>query len=125
MTTAKEIFNYINGMTNQSFYKNVDNQSIADDKLNDVVKSLNENSLAYKIATSGAKNFTDKQLWVISFELLNNLQFTSKVAEFNSELIAIQNRKATNKVNNKALKARATAERQEKLAKLRAELGYN
>jgi len=125
MTTAKEIFNYIYGMTNQSFYKNSTNQSISDDKLNDVVKSLNENSLAYKIATSGASTFTDKQLWVISFELLNNVQFTSKVAEFNSELIAIQNRKANNKVNNKALKARATAERQEKLAKLRAELGYN
>jgi len=125
MTTAKQIFDYIYGMTNQSFYKNSTNQSIADDKLNEVVGSLLDSTLAYKIATSGASTFTDKQLWIVSFELLKNEQFTNKVGQFYVQIVVDENRKTTNKLNNKALKARATAERQEKLARLKLELGYN
>lgn len=125
MTTVKQIFNYISMINNNSFYRDNTRQEMSDDIHNEVVKSLAETTLAYKIATSGAASFSEKQLWVMSFELLKNEQFATKVGQFYAEIVADETRKSNNKANNKAIRAKQSAERQEKLAKLRVELGYN
>ena len=57
----------------------------------EVVANISENSLAYKIVTSSSK-FTDKQLWVIAYELLKNEDYVAQVAkeEARAEGIAAQ-----------------------------------
>lgn len=94
-TSVKQIFDYINGMNPSvstvsslgSFVSNM-NQQVADNIKNEVVSALtDENSLAYKIATT-SERFSDKQLWVISYELLKNEEFAGKVAEFYARINA-------------------------------------
>ena len=57
----------------------------------EVIANISEDSLAYKIVTSSSK-FTDKQLWVIAYELLKNEDYVSQVAkeEARAEGIAAQ-----------------------------------
>lgn len=87
-TTVKQIFDYISGMNPTvstissmgSFVSN-QNQQVADGIKNEVVASLNEGSVAYKIATT-SERFSEKQLWVIAYELIKNGGFSQKVGEF-------------------------------------------
>lgn len=113
--TSKQLFDYASGMTNTSFYQNSDCQSIADDKFNAIVKALPETSLAYKIATSGASSFSEKQTWVIAFELQKNDAFAEMVGEFYAKVTATVNRQKQNKQWSKELKAKRQAELKEKL----------
>ena len=87
-TTVKQIFDYISGMNPTvstissmgSFVSN-QNQQVADGIKNEVVASLNEGSVAYKIATT-SERFSEKQLWVIAYELIKNEDLSQKVGEF-------------------------------------------
>jgi len=87
-TTVKQIFDYISGMnptisnvSSLGWFVSNFNSQVADGIKNEVVSSLSEGSLAYKIATT-AKTFTEKQLWVIAYELIKNEDFSQKVGEF-------------------------------------------
>lgn len=85
----KQIFNYISGINPTestvsslgSFVSDL-NQQIADELLKEIITELPKNTLAYKIATSTTKKFSDKQLWVITFELSKNDFFSDKVISF-------------------------------------------
>lgn len=87
-TTVKQIFDYISGMNPTvstissmgSFVSN-QNQQVADGIKNEVMASLNEGSVAYKIAAT-SERFSEKQLWVIAYELIKNEDFSQKVGEF-------------------------------------------
>ena len=78
----------------------------------EVIANISENSLAYKIITSSSK-FSDKQLWVIAYELLKNEDYVAQVAkeEARAEGIAAQekrNKKAkldANKASSEPVKA--------------------
>lgn|GEM_PF-3464480 len=87
-TTVKQIFNYISGMnptvstiSSMGSFVSSFNGQVADGIKNEVVTSLNEGSVAYKIATT-SERFSEKQLWVIAYELIKNEAFSQKVGEF-------------------------------------------
>lgn len=112
MKTTKQIFNYIQGMNPSTstvssigtFVSNM-NQQIADSLVSEIIGALNESTLAYKIATTASK-FSEKQLWVIAFELEKNAEFTSKIVNFYNEIEAKSNAKM------EASKAKLTANKE-------------
>ncbi len=93
--STKQIFNYIQGMNPNvsnvssmgSFVTNL-NQQVADKCVSEVINALTDkkDTLAYKIATSLTDRYTEKQLWVVAFELQNNTEFTNKVISFYAEI---------------------------------------
>ena len=85
--TVKQVFNEIQSLnpkesTISSIGTFVTNQSqqMADAKLREILELLPENSTAYKIARSEC-HFTEKQLWVISYELFKNAEFCENLAK--------------------------------------------
>lgn len=95
MTNVKQIFDYISMMnptvnTSSSLgsYVSATDQMVADNITAEVINALtDETSLAYKIATT-ADRYSDKQLWVIAYELVKNETFTAKVVEFYARINA-------------------------------------
>ena len=80
MTTAKNIFDKIQGLNaDTNSYGVVDSycKQSADFIFSEVIKYIPAGTLADKIMTSGARQFTEKQLWVIAFELLKNADYVS------------------------------------------------
>ena len=114
--TTKQLFDYATGITNNSFYANSTSQEIADEKLNAIVKALPETSLAYKIVTGNRTNLSDKQIWVIVFELQKNDTFSNTIANYYAEINTMVARQKSNKEINKAIKAKRLAELQAKVA---------
>jgi hypothetical protein len=53
-------------------------QQLADNAIQEILPYLPKKSLAWKILTSGQIYFSEKQRWVISFELLKNEKYVSK-----------------------------------------------
>ena len=89
--TAKDVYNYIGGLnpathTSSSMGKyssSMDNQ-IADMFFKEVSDYLPQDSLARKILF-GSKTYSEKQLWVIAYELMKNKEFVAKMEERNAE----------------------------------------
>ena len=85
--TVKQIFNHISMLnptvseiSSMGAFVSKQNQQVSDDKRNELLDVVSENSLAYKILST-SKNLTDKQLWVIAFELEKNEEFGLKLAQ--------------------------------------------
>lgn len=112
MKTVNQIFNYIQGMNPSTStissigtFVSSQNQQVADSFVNEVIANLPEGTLAYKIATSNISRFSEKQLWVIAYELEKNEQYTSMVANhyaeaerrYNAKIEAQEAKKAENK----------------------------
>jgi hypothetical protein len=117
MANVKQIFDYIQGMnpttnTINSFgtYVSNQNQQVADMVTSEVVKALDQNTLAYKIVSSSSR-FSDKQLWVVAYELVKNEEFSQMVADFYAEIERKENFKkassakklADNKANSQSV----------------------
>ena len=107
--TVKQIFNHISMLnptvseiSSMGAFVSKQNQQISDDMRNELLDVVSENSLAYKILST-AKNFTDKQLWVIVFELEKNEEFGLKLAQ---NLDSIKRRKNAKKQSKKMLTKR-------------------
>jgi hypothetical protein len=100
MTTVKEIFAYIQGLNAKtltvssmgSFVTDL-NQQVSDTLRKEVMGYLSESSLAYKIIFD-ANKFSEKQLWVIAFELVKNETFCNIVSEFYNSINRKENLKA-------------------------------
>lgn len=113
MTTAKTIFNYIQGINPSvstissmgSFVTEL-SQQVADKCLSEVISNLPVDSLAYKIATNNLGTFTEKQLWVIAFELDKNESFVKLATEFYNSI----NRKEAAKQDKSKAKLAANKE---------------
>lgn len=112
MKNAKQIFNYIQRMNPSSStvssigtFVTSQNQQVADGFVNEVIANLPGGTLAYKIATSNISRFSEKQLWVIAFELEKNEQYATMVANhyadaerrYNAKIEAQEAKKAENK----------------------------
>lgn len=91
-TTAKNIFNYIQGMNPNSqtvssigTFVTAFSQQVADSQVSEVIQVLvnsdKKDTLAFKIASTNSK-FTEKQLWVIAFELEKNQEFAQNVNNY-------------------------------------------
>jgi hypothetical protein len=110
---AIEIYNAIQGLNPKSsvvssageYTSNVD-QQISDDLRGSLLQYLPEGTLARKIANDSNK-FTEKQLWVIAFELIKNAEYCEKLAaETSATRKQIAFEKARKRAKNAARKAR-------------------
>lgn len=106
MKTLNRVYNSIkclNPKTNEisSVGEYTSNMSlqISDSKRAEILGVLTKDSLAYKIAYS-ANKFTDKQLWVIAYELVKNDEYCKVVNNFYDSL----ERKTTAKLNESKAK---------------------
>ena len=101
-STVKQIFDYISAMNPSesiisslgSYVSNMD-RTVADMITEEVIEALQgrEDTLAYKIATTADK-YSDKQLWVIAYELVKNEEFANRVVNFYAEISRKQAAKA-------------------------------
>lgn len=82
------------------------NQQIADDKAKEIMGYLPKDSLAYKIVSSASK-FSDKQLWVIAYELVKNKDYQKYLAEKIEE----RERQAAYQKARKSAKMKAKSEK--------------
>ena len=105
--TAKQIFSEIQTLnpivstvSSLGSFVTEFNQSVSDMVARDLMVFIPENTLAYKIISTSTR-FTDKQLWVIAFELEKNENYATELGE----KLAIEN-------------AREEAKRQESKSKL-------
>lgn len=91
------------------------NQQIADNEAKRIMGYLPKDSLAYKIVSSASK-FSDKQLWVIAYELIKNKDYQKDLAESIEE----SERQAAYQKARKSAKRKAKSE-QKKQAKATAD----
>lgn len=120
MTTAQAIFSSIQGLnarktTVSSVGTGIDSQArqMQEDKLDEVIRVISDkNSLAYKIATT-AVSFTEKQMWVIAFELAKNTEYASAImaeATANAEYAEAKKQKRSDKRKAAAARVQNAAE---------------
>jgi hypothetical protein len=109
MATAKQIFNEIDGLNPQKStisslgdYVSQSSQMVSDSIYKEVLSFLPKDSLAYKILTS-SERYTDKQLWVISYELEKNTEFNKLI----TERISIRNARSNAKLEASKSKLQA------------------
>jgi hypothetical protein len=96
---VKEVFNYVqrlNAKTSTvssmgSFVTDL-NQQVSDSLRKEVMGYLSESSLAYKIVFN-TDRFSEKQLWVVAFELVKSTEFCETVTNFYNEINHKQNLK--------------------------------
>lgn len=117
MATVKQIFDYIQGMNpSTSTVSSIGtfvtelSQQVADNIVREVIENLPEGTLAYKIATSTTGRFSEKQLWVIAYELEKNKEFSAKVANHYAELERKSNAKIAASKEKKAANKAASAD---------------
>jgi adenylate kinase family enzyme len=102
--TVKQIFNYIGGLnpsvstvSSIGNFVSSQNEQLADATLRECIENVPKDSLAYKILTSTVNRFSEKQLWVIAFELEKNEEFANMVGGFYKEINARENFKIERK----------------------------
>ena len=84
MITVKNIFDRvskINPDTNSYGYVDSAKEQIAQSYFNDIYSFIPAGTLAHKIATDTIGRFTDKQLWVIAYELLKNDDYVATLED--------------------------------------------
>ena len=87
-------------------YVSASSQMAADYVYQEVIESVGKESLAHKIMSSSNGEFSEKQLWVIAYELMKNEAYVSKLADE----IEYSDRKATAKAE--ASKSKLTANKE-------------
>ena len=117
MATARQIFNEIGGLNPQTStisslgsYVSQSSQMVSDSIYKEVLGFLPKDSLAYKILTS-SERYSDKQLWVISYELEKNAEFNKMISEririreakSNAKLAASKSKLQANKAGSQSI----------------------
>ena len=118
MATLKEIFQQVsmmnptvNYMSSIGEYVDSNAQQLADYVIRETMGYLPEDSLAMKIIRSTRGRFTDKQLWVVAYELQKNVEYCAQLDKTNAEIAAKENAKreasrqklANNKANSQSV----------------------
>lgn len=87
--TLKQIFEDVQGLnpststiSSLGTFVSVQNQQLADNKARVLMGYLPKDSLASKIIVSTKGRFTDKQLWVIAYELEKNDKYKDALSDF-------------------------------------------
>jgi hypothetical protein len=96
----QQLFNYtshvnvrINTISSMGNYTTDIDIQVADNRRREIIQALPVDTLAYKIITS-TDRLSEKQIWVVVFELLKNQDFCQIVAEYYEDLNREQNMKA-------------------------------
>lgn len=105
MATLKNIFTQVSMMNPQvsvisslGFFIDPNNQQTADFVTKEIMGYLPHESLAWKIITSTTGRFSEKQLWVIAYELQKNAEYC---AELDKTLEEIEMHEAWRKAKNR------------------------
>lgn len=109
MTTPQIIFNAIRDVNNTEFYatRSSVRQIIADERREEVAQFVPAGTLAHKIINETQVKLTDKQLWVIAFEL------EKSAPEFVAAAVAaFEAREAEKKAEEAARKAKLAANKE-------------
>lgn len=125
MITVKDIFNYVriinpaqhSSSSFGSYSTAMDNQ-IADGAIKEISDYLPEGTLARQILMETRGRYTDKQLWVISYELLKSESF---VAFMEARKAEREEEEAYEKAK-RAIKARKRKEKKERAEKVAEEI---
>ena len=111
--TVKQIFNDIqnlnptsNTVSSLGTFVTEQSRNIAESFQREVLSNVSESSLAHKILMK-SETFTEKQLWVIAYELLKNDAYATKLgaeiaergAKENTKIQASKDKMANNKAN--------------------------
>ncbi len=100
-------------------------QNLADSRISEILAMVSENSLAYKILMGKQSIFTDKQVWVVYFEIMKNAEAISKIENFYAEIAKAEIAKAEFRKSKKSEKSvlKTNAKKSvEKIANANAEL---
>lgn len=109
-TIIKNEVNYLNPTTSEvsslGCYVSASAQMVSDAVYSKVVEALTNDSLAYKIVTDKSmdEQFTEKQLWAVTFELLKNDDYVKKIV---SENEAFEKKEEFKRARRKAKKSEA------------------
>lgn len=95
-------------------------QNLADSRISEILAMVSENSLAYKILMGKQSIFTDKQVWVVYFEIMKNAEAISKIENFYAEIAKAEFRKS--KKSEKSVLKTNAKKSVEKIANANAEL---
>lgn len=76
----------VNYMSSIGEYVDNNAQQLADYVIREIVGYLPENSLAMTIIRSTRGRFTDKQLWVVAYELQKNAEYCAQLDKTNAEI---------------------------------------
>jgi hypothetical protein len=109
MTTVANIFQTIKGINPQTnSYGYVDNSGDqqAQFMIDQVRPFLPTDSLAYKILTSTMGTFSEKQIWVIAYELMKNADYVAYLTA------SLEKSASKAKAKNDASKAKLTANKE-------------
>lgn len=124
---TQDIFKSIQGLnpkqsTVSSLGSFVSSQSeqLADFFFKEIINYIPENTLAHNIMTSNKGLFTEKQLWIIAFELEKNNDFVAKLSADINRTKEIEDAKRINSNN----KLKANKEQSSDLLKQVKEAGY-
>lgn len=109
MATLKEIFQdvsmmnpTVNYMSSNGEYVDSNAQQLADYVIREIVGYLPEDSLAMTIIRSTRGRFTEKQLWVVAYELLDKTN-AEIAAKENAKREASRQKLANNKANSQSV----------------------
>lgn len=94
-------------------FVDANNQQLADYMIKEIMGYLPKDSLAWKILTGTSGRYTEKQMWVIAYELQKNADYVAKLDE---TLAEIEEREAWKRAARRA-KRQAKAARQTEIAK--------
>lgn len=84
MKTIEKIFNQVALLNAETTISSLGRQAtamdqqLADNVYNEILKNIPESSLAAKILTSTTR-YSEKQLWVIAYELMKNASYVAEV----------------------------------------------
>lgn len=124
MTTVGKIFNNIKMMNPKSTSISSMGEIITEDAkqlaqfvINETVEYLPAESLAMKIIREGNWPFTEKQLWVIAYELVKNPEYVAKMEAEDKELVQREEMKRAAKRAKRAAKSAAKISTKELEAK--------
>jgi hypothetical protein len=96
ISTVSSIGNFVTAQAEQT----------AEYVLRETIKHLPEDSLAYKIATTHNGTFSEKQIWIIAYELLKNETYCNELQKWNDEI------QAKNDAKRNDSKAKLTANKE-------------
>lgn len=126
MATAKQIYNEIKGLnpdystvSSLGSFVSQSSQMACDSLYKEVIAYLPANSLAYTIMTS-SQSYSEKQLWVISFELEKSEEYNVLV----SSRIALREARVNAKVDVQKSKLSANKENSQSVLDLVKQNGY-
>ena len=107
----KQIYNFVSGInatTNSTSslgsYVSSQHQQIADGRFSEVLQAIPEGTLAHKILMGTQTRFSEKQIWVITFELLQNEAKCNEIVAYYAEIDAAERRRREFKRAAKAAK---------------------